>query len=205
MAQGFVGGRHVWEFRFEMRKMLFPGSLVLRVDTLVPSCVEGSEIAFSWICLHEVKASCIRIASPQASVYHGWEERLDNWRWHWINLCMRDSKFLWKNSQDKLISEEVETAEQAKCLMAAWRPCQSDWVKCQTWQCWDGSLITDRVTSTLTSMWSDEPIVVAEEQAGGSARFEVLGRKLVVMKGKTERVWGVEECTEWERVRYLFG
>ena len=49
MPLGFGGGREVWEFRLEIRKMLFSDSPEGRY-TLVLSFVEGTEITLSWVC-----------------------------------------------------------------------------------------------------------------------------------------------------------
>ena len=54
--------------------------------------------------------------------------------------------------------EKVAMGDQSRSVMAAWRPCQSAWVKCQTWRHWGGSLITAREMSTLTSPWSEQQI-----------------------------------------------
>ena len=102
---------------------------------------------------------CFRTtASPQAFVNHGWEEGQDNWRRDGVNLCMRESKFLWKNSQDEVMLENVVMEDQSRSLMAAWRPCQSAWMKCPTRRRWGGSLISAREMLTLTSTWWEEPI-----------------------------------------------
>ena len=50
MPPGFWGGREVWEFRLEMRKILFSGSPEGRY-TLVPSFIKGTETTLSWVCL----------------------------------------------------------------------------------------------------------------------------------------------------------
>ena len=49
-----------------------------------------------------------------------------------MNLCMRESTFIWKNSQAQLTSGAVHMGDQSWKEMAACSPCQSAWVNCQT-------------------------------------------------------------------------
>ena len=78
MPPGFEGGRQVWEFRLEMRNMLFPGSPEGR-HTLVPSFKEETEIASVGFAFHAAKGSCFTTTvSPQASWYHGKDVTTDD-------------------------------------------------------------------------------------------------------------------------------
>ena len=144
MPPGLGRGKEVWEFRLELRKCCVLA--LLGWDThLFWALWKELRLPSVGFAFHEAKASCFRTtASPQPSVNQGREEGYYNWRREGINLCMRESKFLWKNSQDELMSEEVEMGDQSRSLMVAWRPCQSAWVKCQTRRHWGGSLITAR-------------------------------------------------------------
>ena len=78
--------------------------------------------------LNALRLPSVRLAFQEEkdSVYHKWEEGSDNYgRQDGRNLCMIESRFLWKNSQAKLISGAVDVGDQSGREMAACSPCQS--------------------------------------------------------------------------------
>ena len=97
-------------------------------------------------------------------VYQGQEEWYDNWRRNGMDLCIRESRFLWKNSQAELVSGAADIGDQSWIGTVAFSPCQSAWENCQTRRRWGGSLKIAGEMLTLTSTWSCEPIGAEEEQ-----------------------------------------
>ena len=123
-------------------KMLFSGSPEGRY-TLVPSFMEGTEITFSWVCFPWGKGKLFQDNCLATSFSEPWAGGMVG------QLKTRGDKsvhegeqvfFFWNNSQDELMLVKVAMGDQSRSLMAAWRSCQSAWVKCQTRRRWGGSL-----------------------------------------------------------------
>ncbi len=168
---GFGGAREVWEFRLELRKMLFSGSPEDRY-TLVPSFMEGTEITLSWVCFPWGKGKLIQDNCLATGFSKPWAGGRVG------QLNTRGDKSVHEGEQISLkefpgwvdVGESSDGRQYISLMAARWN-CQSAWVKCQTRRHWGGSLITAREMSTLTNMWSEEPICKEEDQQIFSGEF----------------------------------